>query len=122
MTTNARKIPTASSLIRWSGLAAIAGGLIFAGIQPIHPPDYLASVTTSTWATFMYLKLAMCLFFLIGITGLYSRQAERAGWVGLAGFALLIVTWFLFCAGLSQAEVSQVEAYLQQKWACCTEK
>lgn len=86
---------TASRLIRWSGLAAIAGGLIFAGIQPIHPPDYLASVTTGTWATFMYLKLAMCLFFLIGITGIYSRQVDRAGWLGLAGFALLIVTWFL---------------------------
>ena len=83
------------ALIRWSGLAAVAGGLIFAGIQPIHPPDYLASVTSGTWATFMYFKLAMCLLFLVGITGIYSRQAERAGWIGLAGFALLIVAWFL---------------------------
>ena len=37
---------TASSLIRWSGLAALVAGLIFAGIQPIHPPDVLSSVTT----------------------------------------------------------------------------
>jgi hypothetical protein len=96
MTTTVREFrPTAAALIRWSGLAAVAGGLIFAGIQPIHPPDYLASVTTATWATFMYFKLAMCLFFLIGITGLYSRQVDRAGWVGLAGFLLLIVAWFL---------------------------
>lgn len=94
MTANARK-PNSAALIRWSGLAAIAGGLIFAGIQPIHPADYLPSVTTGTWAIFMYLKLAMCLFFLIGITGLYSRQADRAGWLGFAGFVLLIITWFL---------------------------
>jgi hypothetical protein len=84
-----------SSLVRWTGLAAVAAGLIFAAIQPIHPADYLASVTTGTWAAFMYVKLTMCLLFLVGITGLYIRQAERIGWVGLSGFAMLIVTWFL---------------------------
>ena len=41
---------TASSLIRWTGLAAIVAGIIFAGIQPIHPPDVLSSVTTGAWA------------------------------------------------------------------------
>lgn len=96
MTTTASKSrPNAAGLIRWTGLAAVAGGLIFAGIQPIHPPDYLASVTTGTWAAFMYAKLAMCLFFLIGIAGLYARQADRAGWLGLTGFLMLTVTWFL---------------------------
>ena len=93
MTTN--NIMTSDNLIRATGPFAILAGLIFAGIQPIHPPDYLASVTTGTWAAFMYAKLAMCLFFLVGIAGIYSRQANRAGWLGLAGFALLIVTWFL---------------------------
>ena len=89
------KLIITENLIRATGPFAVAAGLIFAGIQPIHPPDYLASVTTGTWAAFMYAKLAMCLFFLVGITGIYSRQANRAGWLGLAGFALLIVTWFL---------------------------
>lgn len=86
---------TASNLIRWSGLAAMAAGLIFAGIQPVHPADVLQSVTTSFWAVIMSLKLAMCLFFLVGITGIYARQAESAGWLGLAGFALLIVSFWL---------------------------
>jgi hypothetical protein len=27
---------TASNLIRWTGLAAVVAGIIFAGIQPIH--------------------------------------------------------------------------------------
>ena len=86
---------TTESLIRWSGLAAIAGGIIFAGIQPIHPADELASVTTGLWAVIIALKFVMCLFFLIGFTGIYARQADKAGWLGLAGFALLTVSWFL---------------------------
>jgi hypothetical protein len=87
--------PDGTSLIRWSGLAAIAAGIIFAGIQPIHPPDRLASVTTQPWVVITSLKLVMCLLFLIGITGLYARQAGRAGWLGLAGFLLLILSWWL---------------------------
>lgn len=83
------------TLFGWSGLAAIAGGLIFAGIQPIHPADELASVTTSLWAVIIGLKFVMCLLFLVGFTGLYVRQADKAGWLGLAGFALLAVSWFL---------------------------
>src|SRR5690606_35229305 len=94
-TMTTKQLITPDNLIRATGPFAIAAGLIFAGIQPIHPPDYLASVTTGTWAAFMYAKLARCLFFLVGITGIYSRQANRTGWLGLAGFALLIVTWFL---------------------------
>jgi hypothetical protein len=86
---------TASSLIRWTGLAALVAGLIFAGIQPIHPPDVLSSVTTSAWAIITTLKTVMCLLFLIGITGLYARQVERAGWLGLAGFLLLTLSWWL---------------------------
>jgi hypothetical protein len=86
---------TTPTLIRWSGLAAIGAGLIFAGIQPIHPADVLASVTTGTWAIIISLKFVMCLMFLIGFTGLYARQAEKAGWLGLAGFALLTVSFWL---------------------------
>lgn len=86
---------TASNLIRWSGLAAMVAGIIFAGIQPIHPPDVLASVTTSAWAIIQPLKLAMCLLFLLGITGIYARQVEKAGWLGLTGYLLLSLCWAL---------------------------
>jgi hypothetical protein len=87
--------PTASNLIRWAGLSAVAAGVIFAGIQPIHPPDFLPSVTTAAWAMIMPLKLAMCLLFLAGIAGLYARQVEESGWLGLAGFLALSVSWAL---------------------------
>jgi hypothetical protein len=86
---------TASRLIGWSGLAAIAAGLIFAGIQPIHPPDVLESVTTNLWTIIIGLKFVMCLLFLIGFAGIYARQADKAGWLGFAGFALLTVSFWL---------------------------
>ena len=79
---------TTSKLIRWAGLPAIAAGIIFIAIQPIHPPDVISSVTTGTWAIVTALKTAMCLLGLLGITGLYARQAEKAGWLGLAGYLL----------------------------------
>jgi hypothetical protein len=85
----------AAQFIRGSGLAAVVAGLIFSGIQPIHPPDELASVTTPAWAIIISLKTAMCLLFLLGIGGIYARQANRAGWLGLAGFLLLTISWWL---------------------------
>ena len=84
---------TASGFIRWTGLAAIVAGLIFAGIQPIHPTDALSSVNTSAWAIITPLKTVMCLLFLLGIAGLYARQVNKAGWLGLAGFFLFSLSW-----------------------------
>lgn len=87
--------PTASKLIRWAGLSAAAAGVIFAGIQPVHPPDFLPSVTTTAWAIIMPLKLTMCLLFLAGFAGLYARQVDESGWLGLAGFLALSLSWAL---------------------------
>jgi hypothetical protein len=84
---------TAASLIRWAGFCALLAGLCFAGIQPIHPPDVLASVTTSAWAIITPLKTVMCLLFLLGLTGLYARQYHKVGWLGLTGYLLLSLFW-----------------------------
>jgi hypothetical protein len=84
-----------SNLIRWAGLSAAVAGLYFAGIQPIHPADVVASVTTSAWAIITSLKTVMCLLILFGIAGLYSRQAHRAGRLGVAGALLFGLSWAL---------------------------
>jgi hypothetical protein len=86
---------TGSNVIRWTGLAAIVGGIIFAGIQPIHPADVVASVNTTAWGIITPIKTAMCLFFLISIAGLYARQVNKAGWLGLAGFLIFSTSWAL---------------------------
>ncbi len=86
---------TASSLIRWAGLSAVVAGVIYAGIQPIHPPDVLASVNTTAWGIITPVKTVMALLFLLGITGLYARQVKETGWLGLAGFLLFGLSWAL---------------------------
>ena len=82
---------TTPNLIRWAGLSAMTAGIIFAGIQPIHPPDVLASVSTSAFIIITSLKTVMSLFGLFGIAGLYARQVEETGWLGLAGYLLLTI-------------------------------
>ena len=79
---------TSSKLIRWAGLSAMVAGIIFAGIQPIHPLDVLSSVTTDQWVIIQSLKTVMCLFGLLGLAGLYARQVKETGWLGLAGYLL----------------------------------
>jgi hypothetical protein len=95
---------TSENVIRLTGLCALVAGLIFAVIQPIHPPDFLPSVTTSQWALFMRLKTLMCLLMLVGLAGLYARQVNQVGWVGFAGVLLFSLSWalnlaFIFAEG-----------------------
>ena len=87
--------PTATGRIRWAGLAAMVAGVFYAGIQPIHPADAIASVTTTAWAILTPLKTLMAFLFLLGITGIYARQVKAAGWLGLAGYLLLSLCWAL---------------------------
>ena len=85
---NKMKVTTAN-IIRAAGLSAVMSGTIFAAIQPIHPADVLASVTTSAFIIITSFKTIMCLLGLLGIAGLYARQVEKTGWLGLAGYLLL---------------------------------
>ncbi len=86
---------TPAKLIRWTGVAAMVAGVIFAGIQPIHPLDTLASVTTGAWAIITPLKTVMCFLFLLGIGGIYARQVKETGWLGLISFLMLSLAWAL---------------------------
>ena len=86
---------TASNAIRRAGLAAMLSGILFIVIQTIHPADILSSVTTAQWAIVHYLSLAMSLLGLLGIAGIYARQAEEVGWLGLAGYLLLSLFYAL---------------------------
>jgi len=86
---------TNSNLIRFSGLALVPAGIVFAGIQPIHPPDVVESVTTTAWAVITSLKFVMSVLFVVGIVGLYARQAEKVGVFGLLAFVVLATSWTL---------------------------
>ena len=82
---------TTPNLIRAAGLSAVVAGTIFAAIQPIHPADVISSVHTSAFIIITSFKTVMCIFGLFGITGLYARQVEETGWLGLAGYILLTI-------------------------------
>jgi len=86
---------TASKLIRWAGPSAMVAGIFFVVVGMFHPPNVFSSVTTTQWAIVHYLATAMCFFALLGIAGLYARQAEKAGWLGLVGFLLFSLFWAL---------------------------
>lgn len=86
---------TGSKLIRWSGPAAIAAGIIFIGIQPVHPADVLESTTTGFWGLIMTLKTAFAILGLVGITGVYAKQVERSGVLGLSGYLLFAMFFIL---------------------------
>jgi MFS family permease len=94
---------TSSTLIRWAGLSAMVAGILFIAMQAIHPHDVLSAVTTDRWAIVHMLGVVMSLFGLYGVTGLYARQVEEAGWLGLVGY-LLFSLFFAFSVAFQFAE------------------
>jgi hypothetical protein len=78
----------------------MVAGIIFAVVGLIHPPQLVSSVTTVTWTIVHSLTTAMSFFGLLGIAGIYARQVEAAGWLGLAGFVLLSL-WFVIVTGFT---------------------
>ena len=80
---------TRSKLTTMAAIAAVLAGLMFMAIQPLHPEDALASVPTGTWAIIHFATMAMLVLFVVGITGIYTAQVEKLGWLGLTGFVVL---------------------------------
>jgi hypothetical protein len=89
---------TTNQLIRWSGLSAMAAGILFIVIQIIHPSDVLSSVSTDRWAIVHILATVMALLALCGLTGLYARQVNKASWLGLVGYLVYSLFWALTMA------------------------
>src|SRR3984893_15282042 len=91
---------TASNLLRGAGLSTMVAGMIFAIVGLIHPPQIVSSITTSTCTIVHLLTIVMAFFGLLGVAGIYARQVEKAGWMGLAGYVLLSL-WFVVVTGFT---------------------
>ena len=102
---------TTSTLMRLAGLSAMAAGLCFIVIGMFHPVNVPSSVTTATWVNVHIFATALGFFGLFGMVGLYARQVEESGWLGLAGF-LLFTVWMTLVCGFSF-----VEAFILPKLA-----
>ena len=95
--------PSSDNLLRLAGLAALLAGICYVLVGVFHPANVAASVTTTRWQVVHVLACAMCFFGLLGMSGLYARQAVKTGWVGLAGY-LLLSLWLTLVMGFSFVE------------------
>lgn len=93
-----------NGLVRWAGLSAVVAGLCFVVVGLFHPPNILSSVSGSRWVIVHAAAIAMSLFGLFGITGIYARQAHASGWLGLAGY-LLFSLWLMLILAFTFFEV-----------------
>lgn len=94
---------TVSTLIRSAGLSAVLAGLLYITIQFIHPEETLAAVSTDSWVIVALLTVAFAVLGLVGVTGIYLRQTEESGILGLLGF-LCLGLFFLLPITFSFAE------------------
>ncbi len=112
---------TPSSLMRWAGLSALVAGICYVLVGIFHPANVPSSVTTTRWEIVHIVACAMCFFGLLGIAGLYARQAVKTGWLGLIGYILLSL-WFVVIMGFSFVEafilphVATASPALVQAW------
>ena len=90
------------NLVRWSGLAAMAGPILLAVadvmkyyVAPANDIDSLW-MATSGWSIGAALITVGAFFMLGGLVGLYSRQVEKAGILGVVGFLTAFVGSALF--------------------------
>lgn len=82
---------TTRTLTRAAAVAAMAGGLLFIAVQIKHPLLDAPFTTTTEYAVRETAKIFMIVFSLIGITGIYLRQIQKTGVLGLIGYVLLSV-------------------------------
>lgn len=97
------KTMTASALMRLSGGSAMLAGLCFIIIGLFHQLNIPSSVTTVAWVNVHIAATALGFFGLFGMAGLYARQVEKSGWLGLVGF-LLFSIWMTIVSGFSFVE------------------
>lgn len=86
---------TPTGLIRAAGLAAMASGALFIGVQVGHPHMDASTIDTTEVIVRDVLKVAMGTLALVGITGMYARQVRRAGLLGLVGYLVLSLGYLL---------------------------
>lgn len=108
------------TLYRWSGGTLIAGSLLIlissivgAVLFPGHSstPQQVLSLP---WLLVTLITLTGSLLFVIGLPGMYLRQAGRAGTLGLVGFILLFFAILLEGTAFSSVQIV-ILPFLAQK-------
>jgi hypothetical protein len=87
---------SSSNLMRWSGLAALVGGVLFAVPDVAESllftnQSYGEAAATSAWTIVQVAYIGAAVLFTMGLVGLYVRQAEQAGTLGLVAFLVAFI-------------------------------
>jgi len=98
------RISTAA-LMRLAGFSAVVAGLGIVVMGMFHPANEPVYVTTSAWIIVHIFATSLGFFGVLGLAGLYARQVEKAGWLGLIGF-LLFSVWLALVGMLSFVEAA----------------
>jgi hypothetical protein len=124
-----RSGPSLAALLRWSGLALVAGGLLLAVASALHPSR---ETTATILPAEVRLVAAHVLFtlssllILLGLPGLYGAHSVRMGRLGLVGFLAAFAGTMLVAvsgnfgflapvlAAESPATIDAINAYLPE--------
>jgi hypothetical protein len=82
---------TTTTLTRAAALCAVAGGLLYLGVQINHPHLDATFTTTTEYAVREAAKILFAVLSLAGITGMYLRQTRQTGALGLLGYVVFSV-------------------------------
>lgn len=87
---------SSSDLTRWSGLAALVGSVLLVGLDMLEfillsgqPQSVAAATGASIIVDVSFLVASMLI--ILGLVGLYARQAEQAGTLGLIAFLVTFI-------------------------------
>jgi hypothetical protein len=94
---------TTSRLLRLAGISAMLGGACYVLVGVFHPANVVSAVVTTRWQVVHVFACAMSFFGILGLTGIYVRQTEKVGWLGLVGY-LLLSLWLVLIMGFSFVE------------------
>jgi hypothetical protein len=97
---------TATSLTRAGAVALAVAGAIFILIQPLHPHEDVAGITSSIWVTVHLMSWTMAVLGLAGVSAIYLTQVKKFGVLGLLAY----VFFSLFF--ITQACVNFAEAFI----------
>jgi hypothetical protein len=83
---------SSTSLVHWSGLASVLAAILFTVTAFLHPAGQdLTAHANPNWMLAHQIGLASIMLMQLGLVGLYARQVEKTGWLGLVGFVLAFV-------------------------------
>jgi hypothetical protein len=86
-----RRGPSLAALLRWSGLALVAGGLLLVVAAALHPSRETAATILEAEVRLVAAHVLFTLSYLlvlVGLPGLYGAESVRMGRLGLVGFLL----------------------------------